>query len=75
MTIRLVFVPMLQRVTLCFMTLAILALSVVHIGEKAETSPFARLFTNPDGSPCEKACILGVLPGHTSFESALEILR
>lgn len=60
---------------MCFVVVATLVLSAMQIVVKTEASPFALLFTNPDGSRCARPCILGVIPGNMSFERGLEILR
>jgi hypothetical protein len=39
-----------------------------------QAPPLAALFTNPDGSPCEMPCMLGVRPDITDFYEADQIL-
>lgn len=41
----------------------------------AQPFAFSALFTNPDGTPCERPCLFGVRPGYTRHEDAIAILR
>jgi hypothetical protein len=41
----------------------------------AKPLPFSLLFTNPDGSPCDSPCLLGVRPGYTTHQDAMVILQ
>lgn len=40
----------------------------------AQANPIAVLFTNPDGTPCQMPCLLGVRPGETTLDEGLHIL-
>src|SRR5260221_14186415 len=33
------------------------------------------LFTNPDGTPCERPCLFGIRVGKTSYTRAIDLLR
>lgn len=40
-----------------------------------QTPDFTAVFTNPDGSPCQRPCLLGVQPGQTPYHRAIQILQ
>jgi hypothetical protein len=41
----------------------------------SQSSQFAMVFTNPDGSPCKMPCMFGIKPGETKYEDAVKLLR
>lgn len=47
----------------------------VRVGGGVVRTPVDYLFTNPDGTPCEMPCLLGVRPGRMSFADAARMLR
>lgn len=57
--------------------LAVLAAIVggIHYAGEARSSSFTLLFTNPDGSPCQRPCMLGIRPGNMTFEAAIALLK
>lgn len=38
-------------------------------------NPLSGLFTNADGTPCERPCLLGVRPGETTMGKAVALIR
>lgn len=38
-------------------------------------TPFALLFTQPDGTPCPRPCLFGARAGETSYQAALNLLN
>jgi hypothetical protein len=40
----------------------------------APPTPFAMLFTMPDGAPCSRLCLFGARVGETSYREALDLL-
>src|SRR5262249_34087493 len=47
----------------------------VHLVGGTRPMPVATLFSNPDGSPCQQACLFGIVPGQTTASDALLILK
>ena len=47
----------------------------LRTGERQPPSDFAMLLSNPDGSPCQRPCLLGMQPGITLFEEAFGMIR
>jgi hypothetical protein len=47
----------------------------VRLAAQTQALPAAILFTNPDGTPCDRPCLFGVRPGHTSHIDALALLN
>src|SRR5712692_773168 len=41
----------------------------------ARAAAFATVFTNPDGSPCQRPCLFGIRPGKTTAEEAVALLK
>lgn len=52
-----------------------LALLAVRVGSVAAKPIMEHLFTNPDGTPCERPCLLGIRPNRMSFRAAYAILQ
>src|SRR5260370_1108183 len=50
-------------------------LSVTIAISSAQAMPLSSLFSNPNGSPCEQPCMLGLQPGVTEFNIADERLQ
>src|SRR5215467_16109656 len=45
-----------------------------YVGESRRGS-FMLLFTNPDGSPCQRPCLLGIRPGDMTFDATVALLK
>jgi hypothetical protein len=65
-------------------TLIIAAILILGIGlglvlgksfSPSKSDVLGKLFANPDGLPCQKPCILGIQPGFTTPEQALELIQ
>lgn len=70
---------MLRLLRLTLILIAVWALAILGArlfgGWIPSSSSFAILFTNPDGSPCERPCILGVRPGQTAYTDAVRLFQ
>ncbi len=51
------------------------AVSITQFICGARPSQFALLFTNPDGTPCQRPCLFGVRPGETSYQHTIALLQ
>lgn len=58
----------------CIGVLALLMLVGRLVGS-TRPLPLAILFTNPDGSTCQRPCLFGIRPGETTFDQAFALLR
>ncbi len=54
--------------------LATISLTARAIGGRHSDWP-ALLFTNPNGSPCQRPCLFGIRPGYTTFEESEALLN
>jgi hypothetical protein len=69
-------IRLLARTSTLMLTLAIAILLARLVGSvRPKPALFSMLFTNPDGSPCERPCMFGVRPGKMTTEKAVEILK
>src|SRR5258708_37549648 len=55
--------------------IALLVLGQMSIHPKSTQALRKAIFTNPDGSSCEKPCLFGVIPGQTTVEEGTTILQ
>src|SRR5579864_3430262 len=67
-------------IKLCRLAVGLLLSLTVLIGlvrliGGTQSVPLAMLFTQPDGTPCQRPCLFGVQPGQTSYKQAVELLR
>ncbi len=67
--------PRLIRLTLLLIVICAAAIFAARLIGSTRPNPLAILFTNPDGTPCQRPCLLGVRPGVTKYEDAVAILR
>jgi hypothetical protein len=65
----------LLRLTLIVTTLCTAAIGMTQWMTRQQPPPVLTIFTNPDGTPCDRPCLFGVQPGLTSFDRAVELLR
>ena len=65
-----------RLICLCLGLIAVLsgAILAIHLIGGLFPNPIAVLFTNPDGSPCQKPCLFGVRPGKMTLDEALKVL-
>lgn len=63
------------RLTLLLIVTCAAAIFTTHLIGGTRPNPLAILFTNPDGTPCQRPCLLGVGPGETKYEDAVALLR
>lgn len=69
-------IRLLARTSALMLTFAVAILSARLVGSThPKPALFSVLFTNPDGSPCERPCMFGVRPGKMTPEKAVEILK
>ena len=61
--------------TITLLLIVIVVVGVIHIAGGMERGTFALLFTDPDGSPCQRPCMLGVRPGDMAFDAAIALLK
>jgi hypothetical protein len=47
-----------------------LCATIVRLVGAAQPTPFSALFSNADGTPCQRPCMLGLRPGVTNFYAA-----
>src|SRR5205085_11210708 len=66
---------MLRRVILILLIAFAAAILSVHLAASRQGSVVGMLFTNPDGSPCERDCLFGIRPGITTHEEAIALLN
>jgi hypothetical protein len=62
------------------LTCALVVISVLGMGAACliggtRSLHFAILFTNPDGTPCQRPCLFGVRPGKTPYDTAIKLLQ
>lgn len=55
-------------------TLCAALIIVGRVVGSAQSGPLDILFTQPDGSPCERPCLLGIKPGSTTYKQAQILL-
>ncbi len=63
------------RLTFILIVLCAGAIAAIALLDHMHPLSSAVLFTNPDGTPCARPCLLGIRPGETSRAEALAILR
>jgi len=63
------------RLTLLLIVACAAAIFAAHLIGGTRPNPLAILFTNPDGTPCQRPCLLGVRPGVTKYEDAVTLIR
>jgi hypothetical protein len=63
------------RLALALVTVLALVVGAVRAGGEPQAASVSALFTNPDGSPCKRPCLLGVRPGETTLEAAYNLLK
>jgi len=56
--------------TIVFIVTISLCATIVRIVGAGNRTPFSALFSNADGTPCERPCMLGLRPGFTNFYAA-----
>lgn len=59
------------RLTLALFVICAVAIFAAHLVGRTQPSPLAALFTNPDGSPCERPCLFGIRPGMPMGEAVI----
>src|SRR5436853_7799482 len=65
---------MLRRVVFGLLITFAAAILAIHLNGGAEPSVVEMLFTNPDGSPCERPCLFGVEIGKTKLDQVQRLL-
>lgn len=69
-------IRLLARTSALMLFFAVAILFARLVGStKPNTALFSLLFTNPDGSPCERPCIFGIEPGKITFFQGDAILK
>ena len=63
------------RWTLALLLMFGAAVGAIRLVSGLQTGSFTLLFTQPDGSACERPCLLGVRPGDTTFDAAIALLK
>ncbi|MCS6870017.1 MAG: hypothetical protein RML95_05650 [Anaerolineae bacterium] len=48
--------------------------AAIIVQRLAPPTPFALLFTMPDGTPCRRPCLFGARAGETSYQETLDLL-
>jgi hypothetical protein len=69
-------IRLLARTSALMLTFAV-AIMIARLVGSARPKPalYSMLFTNPDGSPCERPCMFGVRPGKMTPAEAVAILK
>src|SRR5258708_27495901 len=62
------------RVSIALIGILFGVILVTRMVSGTQPNPIAILFTNPDGSPCQMPCLLGVRPGATTLDEGVQIL-
>lgn len=65
----------LLRLTLALIATFAAGIFVASRISSTQPSALAVLFTNPDGTPCERPCLFGVRPGTTTRNEAIALLK
>src|SRR5689334_6507113 len=65
----------LLRLTFALIATFAAAIFVARRISSTQPSPLAVLFTNPDGTPCERPCLFGIRPGKTTRAEAIRLLK
>jgi hypothetical protein len=69
-------IRLLARARAIMLTFAVAILIARLVGStRPKPELFSVLFTNPDGSLCEKPCLFGIYPGKTATDKAIAILK
>ena len=63
-----------RRFLVLFLAFA-LVLAMIRLVGSTLPSPLGMLFTNPDGSPCRRPCVFGILPHRTTLRDAVTLLK
>ena len=63
------------RLSRTLVILAVVGIGVAQAIGDVQPVAFAAIFTNPDGTRCQRPCLLGVRPGITSSKQGFEILQ
>jgi hypothetical protein len=56
--------------TIAVIVALIFCATIVRLVGAAQPTPFSALFSNADGTPCQRPCMLGLRPGVTDFYAA-----
>jgi hypothetical protein len=65
---------LIRRVLVVLMTFITLLASVRLVGSR-QKSLLPLIFTNPDGSPCQRPCLFGAEPGRMTSDEAVAVLK
>ncbi len=63
------------RLTLGVLIVSAAAIVASRLSGNSHTPLVAALFTNPDGTPCQRPCLFGIRPGQTTLDEAVALLR
>jgi hypothetical protein len=63
------------RLTLAVLVLIAALISITRLMSTTQPAPLATLFTNANGTSCERPCLFGVQPGKTVYQHAVRQLR
>ncbi len=53
----------------------VVIVATIRLQGYGSPTPFATLFSNPDGVPCRLPCLFGIRPAETGFDDAIKIIR
>ncbi|MCC7448333.1 MAG: hypothetical protein IT324_13010 [Anaerolineae bacterium] len=67
--------PRLIRLAMLLIAACTALIVVTHLIGRSQPNPLAVLFTNPDGTPCDQPCLLGVRPGETTLDEGVALVR
>jgi hypothetical protein len=63
------------RLMLALFLLHIALITTANLITRHQRPTFLDLFTNPDGTPCERPCLFGIRPGKMTIEVAKSMIR
>jgi hypothetical protein len=66
---------MMRRLLFALIPLFAAVIVLARLVGKTQPSTVATIFTNADGSPCERPCLFGIRPGVTTYSEALKFLK
>jgi hypothetical protein len=61
--------------TLLLVIFLAVTIAVARLVGSSQSSSLVLLFTNPNGTPCQYPCLLGIRPGETAFDDAIALLQ
>lgn len=63
------------NLTLILLIMFIAMIFAARVTGSTQPSPLTALFTNPDGTRCERPCLFGIRPGQMTIDEAIALVK